>query len=250
MKSNKAVFHWSGGKDSSIALHELLKGNDFQISTLLTSISEYHDRVSMHGVRRELIESQAKSIGMPLTFLNLPDMPDMNVYETLMEHKMSELSLQEITHAVFGDIFLEDLKRYRENQMEKAGLQTHFPIWKQDTNRLIRKFLDDGFKAVVACVKADVLDQSFAGRLLDEQFLEDLPETVDPCGENGEFHTFVFDGPIFSYPVPFTFGDVIYREYDKPSTNNHSVDKDAAFDPQNHPKAGFWFCDLEPVQPS
>jgi uncharacterized protein (TIGR00290 family) len=243
MKSHKTVFHWSGGKDSSIALYEVLKGNKFLVDTLLTTVNKKHDRVSMHGVRRKLIEKQAESIGLPFTTLDLPEQPGMDEYDQLMTEKMQKLKQQGISHATFGDIFLEDLKIYREKQMKKAGLEPHFPIWKKETRRLIKQFIDDGFKAVVVCAKSEKLDRSFAGRRIDYNFLNDLPEDVDPCGENGEFHTFVYDGPIFSSSIAFKKGELIYREYDAPKPDEQN---DGHPVKNNLQKMGFWFCDLIP----
>src|SRR5690606_26105595 len=148
------------------------------------------------------------------------------------------------THSIFGDIFLEDLKKYREDKLAEQGFTAHFPIWKRDTTELIHEFIDLGFKTIVVCVKAELLDESFTGRVIDRDFLKDLPETVDPCGENGEFHTFVFDGPIFSSPVPFEVGEKVYREYRAPKS------ADDVCKPGDDAKPlgmGFWFCDLVPL---
>ncbi len=243
MKPYNTVFHWSGGKDSSIALHRMLCGNSYRINALLTTMNLDRGRVSMHGVRIELIEKQAEQIGIPLTTLDLPDQPGMKEYNQLMKEKMQNFQQQGYSHAAFGDIFLEDLKLFREKQMEKAGMLPVFPIWQGDTRELIRQFIDDGFKAVIACAKSDKLDASFAGRLIDESFLNDLPDDVDPCGENGEFHTFVYDGPIFSEPVRFKKGEVIYREYNAPIEDDDQCGLSNERDPK---KMGFWFCDLLP----
>lgn len=235
MNTPKTVLHWSGGKDCSLALHLILKNEEYQIDRLLTSINSEQNRVPMHGVRKELIKRQAVSMGLPVTILQLPNQPDMDNYNRLMMEQMHQLRKEGFTHAAYGDIFLEDLRMYREQQMEKAGFTSLFPIWKQHTDILIRRFIDDGFKAVIVSADSGKLDEGFAGREIDESFLSDLPVDVDPCGENGEFHTFVYDGPLFSKPVPFLKGEVTYREYDAPSRD------------ESYPKKmGFWFCDLLP----
>ncbi len=236
MNTPKTVFHWSGGKDSSLALHLMLKSKEYQIDRLLTSVDREQNRVTMHGVRKELIKRQAVSMGLPITILQLPDQPDMEEYNRLMTEQMQQLKKEGITHAAFGDIFLEDLKIYREKQMEKAGLQPIFPIWKQNTEVLIRRFIDDGFKAIVVSVQADKLGKEFAGREINPRFLKDLPDNVDPCGENGEFHTFVFDGPIFSNPIPVKKGEIVFREYDAPGSKSSAGNTSQ--------KMGFWYCDL------
>lgn len=241
----KAVFNWSGGKDSSLCLHYLLQQQEYDISCLLTSVNSEYKRVSMHGVREELLEAQTESIGIPLKKLMLPEMPTMEIYDSLLHNTWQELKKEGIEYSIFGDIFLEDLKKYREQQLAKAQMKGLFPLWKRDTQELIHEFIDLGFKAVLVCVNEKFLDKSFAGRVIDLDFLKDLPEDVDPCGENGEYHTFVFDGPIFNHPIPFEAGEVVYRNY-KPAADNN--EKDTCF--SRHPKnydTGFWYCDLLPV---
>ncbi len=238
MDRKKTIFNWSGGKDSAIALHQLLQNPEYSVERLLTSVNSAHDRISMHGVRRELLKLQAERIGIPLTILSLPEQPDMNEYNQLMAEKMNSLKEEGFTHSVYGDIFLEDLQTYRINQMKSLGFEAAFPIWKKDTTKLIRQFIDDGFKAITVCIKSDLLDKRFVGRVIDHDFVNDLPENVDPCGENGEFHTFVYDAPFYSSPIPFNKGEIIYREYDAPkSDDGHSKESDLS-------KMGFWFCDL------
>jgi len=230
----KAYFNWSGGKDSALALWQVLKERRFSVKYLLTSINSFHDRISMHGVRRKLLEAQASSLNIPLITIELPEEPSMAEYETAMMNKVNWLKEQGITHSIFGDIFLEDLKTYREEKLAAAGIQCEFPIWKRDTKKLIRKFLDDGFKAIVVCVNEKFLDKSFCGMMLDENFLDNLPSTVDACGENGEFHSFVYDGPVFKYPVSFVKSEIVYKEYKSPEAAAKNY--------------GFYFCDLLPEQ--
>lgn len=225
-----AVFNWSSGKDSSYALLKVLEESEYRIAYLLTSVNERYRRVSMHGTRELLLERQALSIGIPLKKLIVPEMPSMEDYDRVMKQTMTQLRDEGIDYSIFGDIFLEDLRTYRENQLERVGMQAVFPLWKLPTQELAKAIIDKGFKAVVVCVDGNCLDASFGGRVLDHNFLSDLPPGVDPCGENGEFHTFVYDGPIFSEPVRFTKGEVVYRTYDNSGT-----------------KHGFYYCDLIPA---
>ncbi|MTI86433.1 MAG: diphthine--ammonia ligase [Balneolaceae bacterium] len=241
----KAVFNWSGGKDSSLALHHTLKDGAYDIEHLFSTINGAQDRLSMHGVRRELIEQQAKSIGIPLTTLMLPEQAGMAEYNELYGEVMKSFREQGITHSVFGDIFLEDLKTYREEQLQEQDIKAVFPIWKKkDTARLIEEFLDLGFKAISVCVKAELLGKSFVGREIDHDFVRDLPENVDPCGENGEFHTFVYDGPVFNKAIGLEKGEIVYREYNAPSDSD---DQCGMSNEQDSAKMGFWFCDLLPA---
>lgn len=214
--THKSYFNWSGGKDSALALYHSQKDKDYSIERLLTNVNGQHRRISMHGVREVLLEAQAEAIGLPLQKLILPEQPGMAEYEVQMMATMKNLKGEGFTHAFFGDIFLEDLRHYREEQLARAGLKARFPLWKRNTTELMHEFIDLGFKTIVVCVKEEVLDKDFAGRVIDPQFLEDLPAGVNPCGENGEFHTFVFDGPIFKHPVPFVAGEKVFREYVAP----------------------------------
>ncbi|SJZ34075.1 diphthine--ammonia ligase [Sediminibacterium ginsengisoli] len=237
--AHKSLFNWSGGKDSALALFHTLRNPDYEIQQLLTSINGTYDRVSMHGVRTVLLEQQAAALGLPLTRLLLADQPSMHDYEKAMETTMATFREAGYTHSVFGDIFLEDLRRYREEKLAAAGFSAYFPLWKRDTTELIHEFLDLGFKTIVVCTKSELLDSSFAGRIIDHDFLKDLPAGVDPCGENGEFHTFVFDGPIFKQPVAFETGEKVYREYKAPQSSSDNCGEATGM--------GFWFCDLLPA---
>jgi uncharacterized protein (TIGR00290 family) len=194
----------------------------------------------MHGVRETLLDAQARSIGLPLQKILLPEQPTMPEYEQQMMETVKKLHAEGFTHAFFGDIFLEDLKNYRQEQLARAGFQACFPLWKKDTVALVHEFIDLGFKAIIVCINAQVLDQSFAGRMLDRNFLKDLPAGVDPCGENGEYHSFVFDGPIFKEPIKFVKGHNIFREYKAPGNPN-----DEHLD-QQPSSLGFWFTELHP----
>jgi len=206
-----ALFCWSGGKDSAMALHAIRKSADVRIASLLTTVTEGYDRISMHGVRRELLERQAESIGLPLRQVFIPPECVNPVYEARMGEAMQQEYARGIRKVVFGDIFLEDLRAYREQNLAKIGMTGLFPLWKSDTRELARRLVAVGFRAVAACVDSRVVDPSFAGRELDESFFRDLPPGVDPCGENGEFHSFVFDGPIFRAPIAFSLGEVVER---------------------------------------
>jgi len=233
----RAYFNWSGGKDSALALWKIVQEKKFRIEYLLTSINSFHNRISMHGVRRELLEAQATALNTPLTTIELPEQPSMTEYETAMLQKVNWLRGKGITHSIFGDIFLEDLKNYREEKLAAAGIECIFPIWEKDTKELIREFIFVGFKAIIVCINEKFLDKSFCGRIIDESFCNDLPSTVDMCGENGEFHTFVYDGPIFNKPISFKKGEIVYKEYLAPKDTDDSV---SAF----RKNYGFYFCDL------
>jgi uncharacterized protein (TIGR00290 family) len=206
------LFCWSGGKDSAMALHALLQRNDIRITALLTTVTQGYDRVSMHGVRRELLKRQAESIGLPLHEVLIPPQCVNPIYEARMEEALRAHYDKGVRIVAFGDIFLEDLRAYREKNLARIGMTALFPIWKRDTRELIRTFRSANFRGIAVCIDSKVLDRSFAGRELDEAFFRDLPPQADPCGENGEFHTFVFDGPIFHAPVPVRAGEIIERD--------------------------------------
>jgi uncharacterized protein (TIGR00290 family) len=231
----KAFMNWSGGKDSGLCLYQLLQSQQYNIMGLLTSISTPYQRISMHGVRERLLDQQAESIGLPLIKMYLPEMPSMEVYDEMMATTLRDLINKGAEVSIFGDIFLEDLRAYREKKLAQVNLKGVFPLWKRPTHELIREFIDLGFKTVITCVNEKYLDKSFAGRVIDHDFLKDLPSNVDPCGENGEFHTFVYDGPLFKAPVHFELGEIVYRKY---QSSNQQEKED---DPFNN---GFWFCDL------
>ena len=221
LSSEPILFCWSGGKDSAMALHTLLQ-QPVRVVALLTTVTEGYDRIAMHGVRRELLERQADSLGLPLHEVFIPPQCVNPVYESRMEEALRLFYNQGVRTVAFGDIFLEDLRAYREANLDRIGMTALFPIWKRDTRELIRHFHEQRFRAVAACVDTKVLDPTFAGRELDESFFRDLPPHADPCGENGEFHTFVFDGPIFQSPIPIRTGEIVKRD-------------------------GFVFCDLLPA---
>lgn len=231
MVIKKAFFNWSGGKDSSLALYYILKNNEFKVDYLLTNLSAEHQRISMHGVSLELLKLQAESLNIPLETMSIVKNASMEDYGRQVTEKMAFFTDKDINNCVFGDIFLEDLKTYREKQLKSVGITAHFPLWKRSTSEIIKEFIDLGFKAKVVSINALLLDKSFVGRELDESFVNDLPDNVDVCGENGEFHSFVYDGPIFNKPLPVKVGKIVKREY----KSDENADWDTAF----------WFADLE-----
>ncbi len=238
---HKTYFNWSSGKDSALALYKTFQQKEYQVSKLITTVNQDYQRVSMHGLREELLDMQAESIGIPLEKIKLPARVSMSLYNQTMENSVRRLKEDKYSHCVFGDIFLEDLRNYREEQLNNVGIQAVFPLWKKDTKALFNEFLELGFKAITVCVNAKYLDESFCGRVLDKEFIRDLPDTVDPCGEYGEFHTFVFDGPIFNKPIDFEVGEKVLRSYE-PSDDDDCFDdtKDKNWD------TSFWYCDLVP----
>ncbi len=208
----RILFCWSGGKDSAMALAELLRAGECEIAALLTTVTEDYDRISMHGVRRTLLEAQAASLGLPLRSVNIPAGCTNELYEQRMRQALETFLSQGIRRAAFGDLFLADIREYRERNLARAGMEAIFPLWEKDTAELARSFVERRFRAVLVCVDPRKLAASFAGREYDAALLASLPAGVDPCGENGEFHTFVYDGPIFREPVAFTRGETVVRE--------------------------------------
>jgi len=208
----KSFVSWSGGKDSALALHEILEGERYEVLGLLTTLSIEFDGISIHGVRSLLLEQQARSLGFPLEKMLIPNGVSNEEYEASLLRVLAEGRKKGISSVVFGDIFLQDVKEYRERLLSRAGLKSVFPLWKKDTRTIAQSFVDLGFKAVLTVVDSNFLGQEFAGREFDEKLLVDFPSNVDPCGENGEFHTFVYDGPIFGKRVRFVKGEVVFRE--------------------------------------
>lgn len=237
MNKYKTYFNWSSGKDSALALYHLLQDKRFTVDELVTTTNKHYNRVSMHGLRNELLVAQTNAIGIKASLIELPEMPDMEAYESVMNKTTTRLKNEGFTHSAFGDIFLEDLRKYRENQLAKQDLKTVFPIWKRNTKQLLNEFLDLGFKTIVVCANSKYFYEDFVGTIIDKNFIDNLPEGVDPCGENGEFHTFCFDGPIFKNPIDFKIGEKVYREYDTPKTDDANDSSD---------KYGVWYCDLIP----
>ena len=206
------VMCFSGGKDSAMTLYELQRQSQYDVAALITTVTEEYDRISMHGVRRTLLHQQVASLGIPLTEVAISPGASNTEYEEKMGAALVNFREQGIRKVAFGDIFLEDLKEYREDRLGKLQLECLFPIWKRDTRELVDSFINLKFRAITSCVNPQHLDQTFVGREIDEVFINELPEGVDPCGENGEFHSFVFDGPIFDYPIPVTTGETVSRD--------------------------------------
>ena len=219
----KVLFTWSSGKDSAITLFELQKTNYYEILALLTTITEDYDRISMHGVRSILLEQQVESLGLSVEKIYIKMNESNEEYETKMREKLKQFQNRGVTSVVFGDIFLEEVRKYREENLSKLGMKGVFPLWKRDTTELAHTFIDLGFKAIITCIDSNTLDKTFVGRIFDEKFLNEIPSTVDPCGENGEFHTFVYDGPLFKNRIQFKKGRIVLRE------------------------KRFYFCDLLPI---
>ena len=203
---------WSGGKDSALALRALREELGSEPVALLTTVTEDYGRVSMHGVRRELIRAQAKAAGVPLVEVGIPAGSTNGIYEARFAEALQTAPVERATTIAFADLFLQDIRAYRENWFGIVGRETLFPIWGRDTEALAREFIDVGFEATLVCVDPKQLDGSFAGRAFDHSLLADLPAGVDPCGENGEFHTFVHAGPVFEQPILFEIGEVSLRE--------------------------------------
>jgi len=208
----KVIISWSGGKDSALSLYKVIHDDTLEPVGLLTTLTEGYDRVSLHGVRRSLVERQASALGMALHKVFIPKDCSNKDYEKIMREVISGYKNEEIKGFVFGDIFLEDVRKYREERLLSEGFKAYFPLWGKNTENLVHQFIKLGFKTVTCCVDGDVLNPSYVGRNLDEKFLDDLPSSVDPAGENGEYHSFVYDGPIFSEPIPIKIGRTVKRD--------------------------------------
>jgi uncharacterized protein (TIGR00290 family) len=211
MRDRRAVVSWSGGKDACLALREV-QARGYRVEALLTTVTEGFERVSIHGVRRALLRRQAGALGLPLHEVFLPQNATNAGYEARLAEALSGYSERGIPSVVFGDLFLRDIRQYRERLLADLGMRGLFPLWGRDTRALIRDFVGQGFEAVVVCADAAILDASWAGRRIDESFLADLPAGVDSCGENGEFHTFVYGGPGFEEALHFETGEVVLRD--------------------------------------
>ena len=234
----KAIFCWSGGKDSSYCLHKILKEKLFDVKYLLTTINDKYKRISMHGVREDLLDAQAESIGIPLLKVRVTEGSN-DEYEKQMEGALLKVRAEGINNVIFGDIFLEDLRVYREANLAKVGMKGIFPLWKMDTTNLINDFISRQFKTLTCCVNDAYLGEEWVGKEIDQSFIEQLPVIVDPCGENGEYHTFCYDGPLFKKKINFTVGGRVYKALEIKTGNICGL-------PSNATTKGFWFCDLLP----
>ncbi len=217
--NDDVIVCWSGGKDSCLALEAIRATHN--VVAFVTTLTRDFDRISMHGVRSQLLERQAEALGVPLHKVFIGKGASNGEYEAQMSEAFLAFKARGVTKVVFGDLFLEDIRAYRERMLAPLGMTGLYPIWGRDTKALIEDFVARGFKTAVVCVDPAKMPPAFAGRVIDRDFLSELPRAVDPCGENGEFHTFVFDGPGFRAPVPIAFGEIVMRD-------------------------GFWFADLVP----
>ena len=213
---------WSGGKDSALALHAARQDPRLRVEALLTTVTEGYERISMHGVRRVLLWAQAEAIGLPLEEVRIPIQASNAIYEEAMRAMLTRYRARGVRRVIFGDLFLQEIRAYRETRLAQLEMTGLFPLWGRDTSHLARECIASGFRAVLVCIDPAQITPAFCGREFDDELLAALPPTADPCGENGEFHTFVYDGPIFRRPIPIARGDIVNRD-------------------------GFWFCDLRGV---
>ncbi len=234
----KVTISWSGGKDSAFALYKILLSGEYDAVSLHTIFNRETSRVGLHGIHERLIETQAEQIGIPLTRLYLDTSADNNAFEKLSLEFYDQCKRDKTDAVVFGDIFLEDLKVYREKLLRPSGLEPIFPLWRCESHRLIHDFINTGFRTLICSADAKFFSKEAVGSLIDDCFVKQLPSTVDPCGERGEFHTFVYDGPIFKKPVEFAAGDVVLKWYDYEMT-----DADQQLIKQ---RSSYWFQDLLP----
>ncbi len=236
MTRPKAIFCWSGGKDSAYCLHKVLSQGELEVCYLLTTVNDEYKRVSMHGTREVLLDQQAASIGLPLLKVRVSEGSNSE-YERNMEAVLLKAKKEGISHVIFGDIFLEDLRAYREQNLAKVGLQAVFPLWQINTRELVQDFINRKFKTRICCVNDGYLTEAWLGREIDSGFLKELPAQVDACGENGEYHTFCYGGPLFKKEIAITKGEHVYKPLD------------VKLDDSRHEEVmtrGFWFCDFLP----
>jgi len=208
----RTLLSWSSGKDSAWALHVLRGHSDYDVVGLLTTMNETHGRVAMHAVRRDLLQAQARAVGLPLWEVPIPWPCSNDAYEAAMSTALDRARADGITVMAFGDLFLEDVRAYREQQLAGTDIRPVFPLWQRPTATLARDMVNGGLKARLTCVDPKQLSRTFAGRDFDLSLLDDLPASVDPCGERGEFHSFAYEGPMFQSPIPIRSGDVVERD--------------------------------------
>lgn len=208
----KAIVSWSSGKDSAFALFKVMQSREFEVVAMLTTVTSNYDRVSMHGVRTELLRRQSKSLGLPLIEVEIPAKCTNEIYEAKMREAMSRVKASGVEHVIFGDIFLEDVRKYREEKLSGTGISPVFPLWGEKTSNLAHDIIESGIRARVSCLDPEKLNRNLGGALFNEDFVESLAENVDPCGENGEFHTFVESSPLFSKPIAISVGESVQRD--------------------------------------
>ena len=236
MDKPKAALFWSGGKDSALALDIVLKEDKFEVACLVTTLNRELMRVSMHGIRDTLIDEQAMATGVPLLKMWV-SIGSNREYEDKLDELFQLLKKEDIEYIIYGDIFLEDIRSYREKILERNSMKGIFPLWKENTSELMYRFITSGFHAVTCCIDASVMNESLLGKEIDQVFINALPEHVDPCGENGEFHSFAYAGPVFKSPIRFRKGEKVFR----PVITNPGLDESPI-----EMKKGFWFLDLLP----
>jgi len=227
----KVVMNWSSGKDAALAYHMLMEHGSDDVMQLLTTLSEEYGRVFMHGVREKLLDMQAQRMSLPLLKVKLPASPADDLYRQAMLETLTSLKAQGVSAAAYGDIFLDDLKIYREQQLAQVGVAGVFPLWKKDTTELVKQVEDTGIEAIIVCVNEKYLGKAFLGQKIGREFLMKLPGNVDPCGENGEFHTFVYNAPFFSSPIPIVTGEIVHKTYTSPQGSTWDT--------------GFYFMDVD-----
>lgn len=219
----KVALFWSAGKDSAMALYKLKQAPEIIVTALICTLNDEYRRVSMHGISETLLDRQCEQLIYPLIKMWVPNDSDNGSYETAFLELAAGLKAKGVDTIVFGDILLEDLREYRENLVQRVGLKAYFPLWNIPTNRLIQEFSDLGFQAVTCCVNSKILGSDWIGRQLDSDFFNKLPEIVDPCGENGEYHTFCFDGPIFNKKIDYTLGEKVFKSFNIPKMDGEEV---------------------------
>lgn len=228
----KVILSWSGGKDASYALHQLQNSKEFEVVGLLTTINGNLKRVSMHGVHEDMIKLQAEGINLPLHIIYVYEGTNEE-YEKSMKNFLLEIKQQGINTIAFGDIFLEDLRKYREEKMASIGMKVLFPLWKKNTKELVTEMIQKGFKTITCCVQEDGLGKEFLGKIIDKNFINSLPENIDPCGENGEFHSHCIDGPIYQNPIPIQKGEIVRKTYQFVNEKGENCE------------SAFWYIDIQ-----
>ena len=207
----KVVLFWSAGKDSAMALHNLLNDKSFELVALVTTLNEKYKRISMHGIPEQLLDRQCEALGLPVIKMWVPNLPDNNSYEYFFLELCEDLKEKGVEFLAFGDIHLKDLRKYREDLVNRGGLKAYFPIWNISTLKLMNNFIANDFKAITCCINTSILSANWLGRELDTNFIADIPTEVDLCGENGEYHTFCYAGPIFKNSIPYQTGEIVFK---------------------------------------
>ena len=233
----KAIFCWSGGKDSAYALYKVIMEKEFEVVSLLTTVNSDFGRITMHGIKESLLDEQVNAIGLPLKKMYISD-GTYQEYEAEMEKSLLEFKKEGVEHVIFGDIFLEDLRKYREDNLKKVEMKAVFPLWGMNTQDQIQHFIEDGFKTKICCVNDSLLNENHVGVDLSHEFLDSIPSQVDPCGENGEFHTFCYGGPIFKENLKVKISEKVYKPLEVPSDKKCQL-------PDIPPTKGFWYADVE-----